>query len=183
MQRRNFPGNVRGVILGLLIWVGFSSFQTNFEKLKPNKTPLFIINRNRDANEIWYSINSKMNGEIDNEKPILAFWVKKEKNGRIEPLSWIQKNYSYGIKVINYDSIGGDSWKFQFVSYHKRSFILKKTDHQYKVFTSSNCQEIEVTRIFVQIEGGSFWVPSVAFVQLTGVNTRTGKIVSEIIKP
>ncbi len=176
-------GKTRIAISGLFIWFCFSSFHLNYGNPKSDKTPLFIINRNRDANEIWYSVNVKMNGEIDHKKPIQAFWVKKEKNGRIEPLTWIQKRYSYGIRVLDCDLENCCSWKFQFVSYQKRSFTLKMKEDQYRVYTTSNGQEIEVTRIFVQIDGGSFWVPSVPFVKLTGVNPKTGEIISEIIKP
>jgi hypothetical protein len=179
----SYPGKIGLVLTGIFIWLSSSSFQTSYKKPDYSEFPLFIINRSRDANEIWYSINSNRNGEIDAKKPIRAFWVKKEKNNRIEPLTWIQKNYAYGIKVISIDSENLNSWKFQFVSYSKRSFILKKKESQFRVYTTSNGQEIEVTRIFVQIDGGSFWVPSVPFVKLTGVNPETGEILSEIIRP
>jgi hypothetical protein len=177
-----FPVKIRVVSAALLVWFCFSSFHVNTGKPKSSKSPLFIINRSRDANEIWYAINLKMNGEIDTETPIQAFWVKKEKDGGIEPLTWIQKRYSYGIRVIDYSCETEECWKFQFVSYRKRSFILKKKDDQYKVYTSSNNQEIEVTRIFVQIDGGSFWVPSVPFVKLTGIDPETGDEIIEFVR-
>ena len=179
-----FPGKIRIIILGAFIWLSHSSFQVSSEEPPDyDNSPLFIINRSRDANEIWYSINSDQNGQINDEKPIQAFWVKKEKNDRIEPLTWIQKKYAYGVKVLGADLKNVDKWKFQFVSYSKRSFILKKKDGQYKVFTTSNGKEIEVTRIFVQIDGGSFWVPTISYVKLIGVCPQTHKVVTEIITP
>ncbi|NJK96379.1 MAG: DUF4833 domain-containing protein [Bacteroidales bacterium] len=122
-----------------------------------------------------------LQGRVEYGRSGKAFWVKN--NNRIEPLTWIQSKYAYGIKILNSD-ISGNSWKFQFVSYAKRTFQLRRTSYnRLKVFTILKNKEIEVTRIFVQIDGGSFWVPSIPFVKLTGVETQTGKEITEIIYP
>jgi len=77
-----------------------------------------------------------------------------------------------------------NEWEFHFVSYAKQKFTLRQTgDDLFKVYTRYNNKEIEVTRIFVQIEGGSFWVPSIPYVMLTGVDIHTGRKITETIIP
>ncbi len=166
----------------LFTWLGTSSFVIPASDMHEDNQALFKIARSKDLNEIWYAPNFNK-GVLNLENPVKAFWVKKNSNNRFEPLTWIQSKYAYGIKILHND-ISGNSWKFQFVSYAKRTFQLKRTsDNKFKVFTNLKNKEIEVTRIFVQIDGGSFWVPSIPFVKLTGVETQTGKEITETIYP
>ena len=150
---------------------------------------LFKIGRSRDANEIMYDINLDKTGKPDNVNPITIYWVKKTDKNRVKPLTWIQNNFAYGLKLLGQETSHPDNGfdcaiDFQFVSYDKRNFALKKDrNDQYKVFTLSKGKEIEVNRIFVQIDGGSFWVPSISSVELHGMDVQTGKKVIETIHP
>ena len=146
-------------------------------------THLFKIGRNRDANEILYDINLNQSGEPDISDPIKIYWIKRTRDNRIDPLTWIQNKYAYGIKVISVSN-NENEIDFQFVSYDKRTFTLKKTDkNNYKVFTVLGLKEIEITRIFVHIEGGSFWLPSVSSVELHGIESKSGETILENIIP
>lgn len=168
----------------LLAWVAFSSFNLPGKEVEGNSQALFKIVRSRDTNEIWYTLNYNQNGYLNQEIPIRAFWVKKADNYRIEPLTRIQNHYAYGIKVLNSNHRKSTGWQFQFVSYAKQTFILRQIDsNHFKVYTQLNNKVIEVTRIFVQIEGGSFWVPSIPYVMLTGIDTQTGREIAETIIP
>jgi hypothetical protein len=173
-------------IVGLsavIIWIMSSSFIVN-EKTDYESQLLFKINRSRDSNEICYAININQNGSVNTENPIRPFWIKKTENNKIEPLTWIQNHYAYGIKVLDSEVRQKNAWQFQFVSYAKRTFELRHLgNNRFKVFTILNNKEIEVTRIFVQIDGGSFWVPSVPYVKLIGFEPLTGKEITETIKP
>lgn len=145
---------------------------------------LFKILRSRDANEIWYSVNLKTDGTLNQNSPIQVFWVKETEEGNTEPLTWVQNRYAYGIELLSKANNTKGSIQFRFVSYANRTFELRLTDDKkYKVFTNSNNKEIEVSRIFVKIDGGSFWLPSVPYVQLNGIETYTRKQITEIIYP
>jgi len=173
------------VVLWLItIWVAFSSFYVSEKETEIKSQVLFKIARSRDTNEIWYALDFSQNGYLNQEHPIRAFWVKKTENYKIEPLTRIQNRYAYGIKMLDSRSHKANEWEFQFVSYAKQSFILRQTEGDlFKVYTRSNNKEIEVTRIFVQIDGGGFWVPSVPYVMLTGVDPHTGREITETIIP
>lgn len=154
-----------------------------------NNHHLFRIGRSRDVNEIMYDINLTKEGKPDKSNPITIYWIKRTGNGRLEPLTWIQKKYAYGIKYLDINSPetyndSGSEINFQFVSYDKRTFTLKKDEKgQYKVFTLSQNKEIKITRIFVQIDGGSFWMPYISSVELYGLDNLNNIIVIETIHP
>jgi hypothetical protein len=152
------------------------SFTSNVSKHK-----LFNIERSKDKNEIVYEVNYLSNGTLNLEEPVKSYWIKHESNDKVEPLTWIQRNYAYGLKFITKDK---NQVTFQFVSYNKRTFTLKK-DHsnQYKVYVNSNGKEVELKKIFIQIDGGTFWVPNVSRIELHSFDYRIKKQEIEIINP
>jgi len=93
------------------------------EAVEENKGKiLFKIERSRDSDEIWYTLNLNQNGSLNQDMPVKAFWVRKTEN-----------------------------------------------------------KEIEVERIFVEFDGGSFLAPSISEVKLTGIDLKKGGEISEII--
>ncbi|MDF1570601.1 MAG: DUF4833 domain-containing protein [Bacteroidales bacterium] len=143
---------------------------------------LFRIERSRDADEIWYSVNLYPDGSVDPEMPVRVFWVKKSEDNKVEPLTRIQERFSYGIQSIDPDPAAGDQWIFKLAAYKNRDFLLKKAaGNRYSVCTMSHGSEVEVKKLFVQFDGGTFLAPSVAFVQLSGTDRRTGAEIQEII--
>lgn len=177
------PKNIGLSVIIVITWFINSSFLPS-DKWSDKVSPLFIINRSRDANEIWYSVNFNIYGEIDTDNPIRIFWVKKECNNKIEPLTRIQNRYAYGIKILDYHCDTSYICSFQFVSHSKSTFTLrKKNNNSYGVFTTIKNNHMEVNRIFVQIEGESYWFPKIPYVKLTGKNINNGKEISDIIIP
>ncbi len=152
----------------------------NLETDKQNAS-LFKITRNKDANEIFYNVKKLANGKLNGQEPIDVFWIKHVDSVRKEPLTYIQKKYAYGLSFI---SITDYEAKFKFVSYDKRSFTLKKNKAgTYRVFTVSQNREVEVSKIFLHIHGGSFWFPKITAVELHGTDAATGASIKEIIQP
>lgn len=162
----------------------FSSFTPNKVEISEPKHFLFKINRSRDADEIWYTVNLNKSGVPDKETPIEAYWIRKTGNNETEPLTWIQNKYAYGVRVIQPYSKQSEKLKFQFVSYDGQDFELRKmVNGTFKVFTTIENKEVEVARIFVQIDGGSFWVPSIPYVKLTGYDVSSSNLVAQTITP
>jgi len=146
-----------------------------------SKYSLFNVGRSKDANEIFYDINLNSSGELNVENPIAIYWIKKTDGNKKEPLTWIQKKYAYGI---NFLSINHSRATFQFVSYSERTLTLKKSKNgNFKVYLLSNNKEIEIKRIFVQIDGGTFWFPAVSKIEINGYDANTGLPEIEIINP
>lgn len=145
------------------------------------KYRLFKILRNKDANEISYDVNLDINGKLVQSNPIDIYWVKYANGGKKEQLNNIQRKYAYGIcftSLTRYQAV------FRFVSYEKRTFTLKKDSQgTYKVYVKSLGKEVELSRIFIHIEGGTFWFPNISRVDLHGKDQSTGSNTIETIKP
>lgn len=168
----------------LIPWFIFSAFIAPKNNSEVDSQTLFTISRSKDANEIWYTLNTNENGDLNKENPIKVYWLKKTENNSTKPLTWIQNQYAYGISGLETENNKKDTWKFQFVSSDLHTFELRKTsDNQYKVFTKFNSTEIEVSRIFIQIDGGSFWLPMVSYVKIFGVEVKSGNQIVETIIP
>lgn len=140
---------------------------------------LFKIERSKDSNQIFYTVNTDELGNLAT-KPITIYWIKNTKKGRIEPLTWIQKKYAYGLKYL---SSGNDYAVFQFVSYNKKNFTLKRVNDEFKVFTKCKDSWAEVNKIYVQIDGGTFWFPNVSTVKIYANDMVSGKEIVEEINP
>lgn len=142
---------------------------------------LFKIARSKDANEIKYALNLEDKGFLDIDNPLSIYWVKVENHNKQEPLTWIQNHYAYGLKYLSKNK---NEASFQFVSYSKREFTVKRNKQsEYAVYTISNGKEVEVKEIFIQIDGGSFWVPKISKVELKGIDLKTKLKYLEVIKP
>ena len=64
--------------------------------------PLFLIERTKNINKLYYEANITKNGEINAKEPIKAFWIMwaKDSTGKTtEPLSFIEKKMAYGYNV------------------------------------------------------------------------------------
>ncbi len=78
--------------------------------------------------------------------------MKKTENNIIEPLTRIQKRFSYGIKTMDPIDKEGNEWHFQLAAYSKRIFKLKRmANGQYKVFTLSGTKEIALMRKLLEL--------------------------------
>jgi hypothetical protein len=162
-------------VVWLLVQPLFSFDPSSGEEL------LFRIARSRDANEIFYTVNPDKNGFLNTENPITIYWLKRTEGNKTESLTWIQNKYAYGLHFL---SITPTEAEFQFVSYSKRSFYLRKNkDGNFRVYTFAGETEIEVDKIFVQIDGGSFWFPKVSRVELHARKTECLTEIAEIINP
>lgn len=183
----NFIKKIAGMLVIITVLMPQVGFASDSEKNKSNL--LFKIERNRDADEIYYELNCDAAGRPDKKEPVKVYWVKHSQNGKTESLTWIQKKYSYGIKTIDPEKVGLDEAQkenicFRFVSFGDYFFSLKPaSDGIYKAIAHHKNREIEVSGIFVQIEGDRFRMPSVPFVQLHGIDLATGQSVTETIYP
>lgn len=46
-------------------------------------------------------------------------------------------------------------------------------------FVGLNQKKIQVEKIFVHIEGGSFWLPNVKYAEVNGIDASSNKVITE----
>jgi len=64
--------------------------------------PLFLIERTKNVNKLYYEANLTKNGQIDAKQPVKAYWIMwaKDSTGKTtEPLSFLEKKMAYGFNV------------------------------------------------------------------------------------
>jgi hypothetical protein len=129
-------------------------------------TPILKIARSIDQNEVHYFVNVDNQGDLIQDEPLKLLWKNHKKGGKYEDLNWIKKKYGYGIKMLNKSK---NKIHFQFVSYNKKQFFLQKNRNgNYAIFMDFDNKEVELTDVFVNIQGGSFWAPNVVSVGVKG---------------
>lgn len=170
-----------------------SSFTTDSGKYPPKAsfpTPegidnmLFYIQRAKDYNTIIYQLNTDENGSLIEEAPINPFWIRYTEHQKIMPLTVIQQKFAYGIKVKLVDK-ENEIYQFNFVSYKKKSFYLKKSkkDNQFHVYGKVNEKVAELDNIFINIQGGSFWFPKIEYVAINAKSIKNNEDLVEKITP
>lgn len=167
------------------LFTGFVVLQSdNFPIPNGFKNMLFYVQRSINKNTIVYELNLNSRDEIDLIEPIKMFWVNYEKGNEIEPLNYIQKKYAYGL---NFHVIDAEkkSFYFNFVSYKKKNLYLINSvqDKKYHIFYYKENALVMVERIYVHIEGGSFWTPKVKYIQIFGRDPIKNEPVLEKIIP
>lgn len=181
----------------LLLFAAFCSFtafgQTPIQTprsswIEENKFPapadniqrLFYLQRLPNANTIIYELNAP-NGHLDEEQPIHPYWIRYAAKGEKEDLNYIQRKFAYGL---TFKKLANDEYDVRFVSYKKFPMLLMKAnDGKYHIFATIAQKQMIVNRIFAKIEGGSFWVPNIVYVEFKGTDPGTGKEVTERFKP
>lgn len=149
-----------------------------------NKNMLFYVQRTHNKNTIVYELNYNSDSTINETNPVKIYWIRYSDKGEIVPLSYVQNKYAYGI-VSMLTSAEKKSFKLNFVSYKARDIHLMKsgTDRSYHAVMVINGKLAYLRKVFVQIEGGTFWVPHIVSVEITGKEIATGESIIEKFKP
>ena len=143
---------------------------------------LFYLQRDPNTNSIICQLNVDKHGEVVKDKPVNVFWIRYADKGEKKELSYIQRKFAYGI--ISKD-LGNGQFELRFTSHKKLPMYLSKSvlDKKYHVYATINDKKMELERIFLRIDGGSFWFPNVKYVEIKGRDASVpSKQITERIK-
>jgi len=198
LDAKEFPkaNNKAAIIVGLVLFSGLA-LGSNYEAKAQNgddpspltfPTPknisnqLFYVQRDPNINTIICQLNIDEKGDLIKAQPVNVFWMRyADKEGK-KDLNYIQRKFAYGIQT---KDIGNGNYELRFVSYKKFPLLLTKssTDKKYHVYATANNKKILLDRIFLRIEGGTFWVPNVKYVEIKGYEAgNPSKAITERIK-
>jgi len=168
------------IIIFVLCCFGLKSYEQTTGSYDNYPTParttksLFYIQRSHNKNTIVYDLNILPDGKLNKESPIHPYWIRYEEGGGTQELSFIQRKYAYGLYYETIDESKG-SYKVFFVCYSKKYIYLLKSnkDFRYHAYISLNNKFIELNKIFIKTEGGTFWFPVVRYVEVNGIDMAT----------
>jgi hypothetical protein len=155
--------------------------QDTFPVPRDIKNQLFYLQRTHNINTIVCELNLTKNGQPDLENPVHVFWIRYTERGQRAELSFVQRVFAYGIKA---RPISDNKFELHFVSYKKFPLYLMKSDadNKYHVYANIARTQAIVNRIFIKINGGSFWSPNVEYIEVKGIDPNSGKEIKERMK-
>ncbi|MET1055661.1 MAG: DUF4833 domain-containing protein [Pedobacter sp.] len=142
---------------------------------------LFYLQRDPNTNTIICELNTSASGQVVQDDPVHVYWLRYEENSEKKELGYVQRKFAYGIES---KFLGKDQYELRFVSHKKLPMYLVKSDEdkKYHVYVTVNNKKIQIERIFLRIEGGSFWLPNVKYVEIKGMNASNNAAITERIK-
>lgn len=142
---------------------------------------LFYIQRDPNTNTIVYELNMDQKGKVREKEPVNTFWIRYPEGGGRKDLNYLQRKFAYGI---NSKAIGNGDFELRSVAYSKLPLYLRRdSKNQYHVYADIGSRKCILSRVFIRIDGGTFWSPNVLYIELKGVEIATGKTITQRIKP
>jgi len=138
---------------------------------------LFYLQRTPNENTVIYAVRP-----APLKEPLDIYWKRYQLDGRREELNYIQRTFAYGMKVKD----KGDRLEMRSVAYDKIPINVYKHANgalQDKAFIVVNGHAIILRRIFIAINGGTFWYPNVEYVEFSGIDPATNSPVVERFIP
>ena len=145
------------------------------------KNLLFYVQRDPNINTVIYELNLSPDGKVNEKEPVKIYWIRYAEKGEQKELNYFQRKLAYGLDV---KRLSANNFELRFVCYPKLALYLTKDPAgKYRVYTDINQRKATLSRAFVRIKGGTFWVPNVVHVDLFGKEATTGKEISTRFKP
>ena len=163
--------------LGTAAWL---SLGAPARALADERRTLFVIGRSLNANVVHYDVRLNAAGELDRERPLIAYWVMHAEDGRREGLSWLEWQLAYGWSIIA--RTDARLLELRLTAFPQRS-VLVRSDAAGGARAELRIMERDAVlqRIFVQLgDGGG---PSVRYIDLFGAELASGKALRERLEP
>jgi hypothetical protein len=141
---------------------------------------LFYLQRDPNTNTVIYQLNVDRAGRLNEDEPVNVFWIRYDEHSERKDLNFIQRKFAYGLAA---EKLATDKYELKFAAYSKVRFYLLRspTDKALHVYTTIAGKQIQLERVFLRIEGGTFWVPNVKYIEFKGLNTATLQPIAERI--
>jgi hypothetical protein len=175
---KSFIVLIVGLVFGLIIVVpkGYSQDSLKFPTPTGNPNQLFFLQRSQNTNTVIYELNLK-NGVMDTVEPVHIFWISYAEHGQREELTEIQRKRAYGLAT---KRITKDHYELQFLANKKYTIdLMKGPDNKFHIYQMINQKQVILSKIYLQLHGGTLLSPNIEYVVLTGIDPNTASVVSE----
>jgi len=135
-------------------------------------SPLFIIERSKNANVVHYDARLTGDGKLDPKEPVIAYWVLLAEDGRREELSWIEKKKAYGFEIK--PDPAGKGYKMTLVADPQRPITVKKEGNAVRAEGIIDGRPVVLEKMFIKASDG-LTGPKVEYIELYGKDLETGK--------
>ena len=134
-------------------------------------SPLFIIERSKNANVVHYDARLTADGKLNPKEPVIAYWVLLAEDGRREKLSWIEKKKAYGFTIKPDRSVKG--YKMTLVAAPQQQITVKKEGDAVRAEGVIDGQPAVLEKLYIKASDG-LTGPKVEYIELYGKDLETG---------
>jgi len=135
-------------------------------------SPLFIIERSKNANVVHYDARLTADGKLNPKEPVIAYWVMLAEDGRREKLNWIEKKKAYGFTIKPDRSVKG--YKMTLVAAPKRQIIVKKEKDAFRAEAVIDGRPAVLEKMYINASDG-LTGPKVQYIEVYGKDLQTGE--------
>jgi hypothetical protein len=143
-------------------------------------SPLFIIERSKNANVVHYDARLTADGELDPKVPVIAYWVMLAKDGRREKLSWIEKKKAYGFTIKLDPSVKG--YKMTLVAAPEKQITVKREKETVRAEAVINGRPAVLEKLYINASDG-LTGPKVQYIEVHGKDLQTEEKLREKMVP
>jgi Domain of unknown function (DUF4833) len=135
-------------------------------------SPLFIIERNTNANVLHYDARLTAAGKLDPKEPVIAYWIMLAKDGHREKLTWMEKKKAYGF-IIKPDS-SVDGYKMSLMAAPRWQITVKKEKDVVRAEAVIEGRPAVLEKMYINASGG-LTGPKVHYIEVYGKDLQTGE--------
>jgi hypothetical protein len=135
-------------------------------------SPLFIIERSKNANVVHYDARLTADGKLDPKEPVIAYWVLLAGDGRREKLSWVERKKAYGFTIKPDPSVNG--YKMTLVAAPERQIIVKEEKDAARAEAVINGRPAVLEKMYINASDG-LTGPKVQYIEVFGKDLQTGE--------
>jgi hypothetical protein len=143
-------------------------------------SPLFIIERSKNANVVHYDARLTADDKLDPQEPVIVYWVMLAEDGRREKLSWIEKKKAYGFTIKPDPSVNG--YKMILVAVPEQPITVKKEKDAVRAEVVIDGRPVVLEKMVINVSDGLTGY-KVRFVEVYGKNLQTGENLREKMVP
>jgi hypothetical protein len=143
-------------------------------------SPLFIVERSKNANVVHYNARLTADGDIDPKEPVIAYWVLLAEDCRRKKLSWTEKKMAYGFAIKPDHS--GNSYKMTLVAAPEHQIIVKKEKDAVRAEVVIDGRPAVLEKMYINASDGLLG-PKVRYIEVYGKDLQTGEERREKLAP
>ena len=142
--------------------------------------PLFVIERNKNANVVHYEANIAPDGSLKRGEPVIAYWRLHAEDGRRKKLNWLEKKKAYGIRVKPGPELNG--YTITLAAAPWLPITVKQAGRTVRAEATIGDRPAILEKMFIQARDRLLG-PKVEYIELYGKDPLTGEARYERILP
>lgn len=143
---------------------------------------LFYIQRSTNSNTIVYAARVTPAGRFEGESPVQAYWRRFNTTGERKALNYIEENFAFGIVTSKLPDNDNQIEVHLTSLPSRRATVRINTRKQVIATIKMGVYDVRLLYAYIAVDESSI-LPWVHYVDVFGVDLKSGKYVRERIRP